>query len=177
MRKTLTACVALATLMVATGAFARGPSKSPLKSSLRNPFRFIQNTVEPTPSTAPLPTAPGATALDATAPMAVPGSEPVPAAGSPITLYHCVRVKDECNIAPCAVPQIVMVKDPCAVCDPCNRCAAPKCVAVQICVPPCSECPPRVTCRRDGEYVSYDYGKYRVEITSRNGVVTVDYDD
>ena len=97
--------------------------------------------------------------------------------GTAVPLYHCVRVKDECNIAPCAVPQIVMVKDPCAVCDPCNPCAAPKCVAVQICVPPCSECPPRVTCKRDGEYVKYDYGKYRVEITSRNGVVTVDYDD
>jgi hypothetical protein len=34
-----------------------------------------------------------------------------------------------------------------------------------------------VTCKRGGEYVKYDYGKYRVEITSRKGVVTVDYDD
>jgi hypothetical protein len=72
---------------------------------------------------------------------------------------------------------VVTVKDPCAKCDPCDPCAAPKCVAVQVCVPPCSECPPKVCCRRGGEYVSYDYGKYRVEITSRNGVVTVDYDD
>lgn len=158
MRKLMTASVALATLLVATGAYAR------------NPFRFIQNTIDPTPATAPLPTVQGATPM--------PGAEPMPAAtGTPITLYHCVRVKDECNIAPCAVPQIVMVKDPCAVCDPCNPCAAPKCVAVQICVPPCSECPPRVTCKRGGEYVKYDYGKYRVEITSRKGVVTVDYDD
>jgi hypothetical protein len=154
--------------MAATGAFAR----TPMKISSKNPFRFVQNSISPTPATTPLPTAP-----DAGAPMVVPGGEPVPAAGAPVTLYHCVRVKDECNIAPCAVPQIVMVKDPCAVCDPCNPCAAPKCVAVQICVPPCSECPPRVTCKRDGEYVKYDYGKYRVEITSRKGVVTVDYDD
>ena len=79
-----------------------------------------------------------------------------------------------------ASDRIVMVKDPCpAPCDPCNRCAtpAPKCVAVQICVPPCSTCPPKVTCKRCGEYVRYDFGKYAVDIYSnRNGTILVDYD-
>ncbi len=107
------------------------------------------------------------------------GAEPVPASATVVTLYPNVRYKDERNIAPCAVPQIVMVKDPCPpACDPCNPCATPetRCVAVQICVPPCSPCPPTITCKRCGEYVKYDFGKYRVEIRSKNGCVTVDYD-
>jgi hypothetical protein len=49
-------------------------------------------------------------------------------------------------------------------------------VNVSICVPPCG-CPPKITCRKDGAYVKYDYGKYRVEITSKKGVVVVDYDN
>jgi hypothetical protein len=149
----LKACVAGVTLLVTTAAFARGP------------FLLIQNPTEPAPALAPTPSA---------EPIPVQGA---PVQGTPIALYECVKYKDLCNIAPCAVPLVVTVKDPCAVCDPCNPCAAPKCVAVQICVPPCSECPPKITCKRGGEYVKYDYGKYRVEITSRKGVVTVDYDD
>lgn len=104
------------------------------------------------------------------------GATPVPTQSVAIPLYHCVKYKDQRKIAPCAVPMIVMVKDPCAKCDRCNPCAAPACVAVQICVPPCSTCPPKVCCKRGGEYVCYDFGKYRVEIRSKNGVVKVDYD-
>jgi len=112
-------------------------------------------------------------------PVAEPGAQPVPVQQAAVPLYQHVRYRDERNIAPCAIPQIVMVKDPCPPpCDPCNRCATPpvQCVAVEICVPPCSECPPKVTCKRGGAYVKYDYGKYRVEIRSKKGVVTVDYD-
>lgn len=104
------------------------------------------------------------------------GAVPVPTQSVAIPLYSCVKYKDQRKIAPCAVPMIVMVKDPCAKCDPCNPCASAPCVAVQICVPPCSTCPPKVCCKRGGEYVSYDFGKYRVEIRSKNGVVKVDYD-
>jgi hypothetical protein len=112
-------------------------------------------------------------------PMPAVGTEPIPAGASVVTLYPNVRYKDEKNIAPCAIPQIVMVKDPCPVaCEPCNPCATPpvQCVAVQICVPSCSPCPPKITCKRCGEYVKYDFGKYRVEIRSKKGCVTVDYD-
>jgi hypothetical protein len=115
----------------------------------------------------------------AAGPMPAVGAQPIPATAAVVPLYHNVRYKDRKNIAPCAVPQIVMVKDPCPpACDPCNPCAIPpvQCVAVEICVPPCSPCPPKVTCRRGGEYVKYDFGKYRVEIRSRRGRVTVDYD-
>jgi len=165
MKKMLTACVAVMAVMAASNAYARGP----LFQLVKSPFRLAQNPLEPAPVLTPSPM-PEAT-------YGQPGAEPVPVEGAAIPLYHCVRYKDERNIAPCAVPMVVMVKDPCATCDPCNPCAAPQCVAVQICVPPCSECPPRVTCRRGGEYVKYDFGKYAVKITSRKGVVTVNYDD
>jgi hypothetical protein len=123
-------------------------------------------TIEPVPDAA------------ASGSMPAVGAQPVPVASGPVVpLYANVRYKRERKIAPCAVPQIVMVKDPCAKCDPCNPCAAPQCVAVQICVPPCTPCPPKVVCRRGGEYVAYDFGKYRVEIrTKKNGCITVDYD-
>jgi hypothetical protein len=133
--------------------------------------RKVQQTVlQPIPDEQPVAPAEGTPAV---------GAEPIPATATVVTLYPNVRYKDERNIAPCAVPQIVTVKDPCPpACDVCNPCAAPpvQCVAVQICVPPCSPCPPKITCRRGGEYVKYDFGKYRVEIRSRNGCVTVDYD-
>ncbi len=96
-------------------------------------------------------------------------------ASEPVVLFHNVRVEDYDNIAPCAVPMIVQVKDPCACCDPCN-CCGPRCVNVQICVPPCG-CPPRIKCNKDGSKICYDYGKYEIEITSRKGYVKVDYDD
>lgn len=158
MRKLLNSALVLSAILTASAAFA-----------VDGPHLFVQDQpLQPIPeaqSSAPMPTAVGA--------------QPIPAQGEAITLFSNVRYKDERNIAPCAIPQIVMVKDPCkAPCDPCTPCAtpAPRCVAVQICVPPCSPCPPKVTCRRGGEYVKYDFGKYRVEIRSRRGCVTVDYD-
>ncbi len=128
-------------------------------------------TLQPIPEAQP--------AAPAAGPRPAVGAQPIPATASVVTLYPNVRYKDQKNIAPCAVPQIVMVKDPCPpACDPCNPCATPpvQCVAVQICVPPCSPCPPKITCKRDGAYVKYDFGKYRVEIRSKKGCVTVDYD-
>jgi hypothetical protein len=88
-----------------------------------------------------------------------------------VALFHCVRYKDERNIHPCAVPMIVSVPDPCP--DPCS--CQRGCVFVKICVPPCG-CH-EVKCRRNGERLCYDFGKYEVEVTSRRGVVVVDYDD
>jgi hypothetical protein len=142
--------VALAVAQEVPGVVAQGPA------------------LQPIPEAQPVAPVPAATTP-------VPGSQPVLAQGSAITLYPNVRYKDECRMAPGAVPQIVFVKDPC-LSGPRNRCCEPRCVAVQICVPPCSACPPRVVCRRGGEYVKYDFGKYAVEIRSRRGCVTVDYD-
>lgn len=104
------------------------------------------------------------------------GAVPVPVVECQVPLYKCVKYRDERKIAPCAVPMVVMVKDPCWRDDPCDPCDAPRCVAVKICVPPCSECPPRISCRCGGAVVRYDFGKYAVDIRSQRGVVVVDYD-
>jgi len=85
---------------------------------------------------------------------------------APSALYTNVKYKDLRNVAPCAVPTIVQVP------DPCNDCG---CVSVQICVPACE--PVCVKTSRCGKKVRYDYGDYQVDITSTRGRVTVDYDD
>ncbi len=162
----LAAAVALpATMASARPLIVRKVKDTPVK------VRTVQDTtLQPIAEPQPAVATPEAPAV---------GAEPVPASASVVTLYPNVRYKDECHIAPCAIPQIIMVKDPCPpACDPCNPCATPpvQCVAVQICVPPCTPCPPKVTCKRGGEYVKYDFGKYRVEIRSRRGCVEVDYD-
>jgi len=133
-------------------------------------FGFGQRATQPV-STAPAAFGPaffhGTSAVAALAPTPTPMAQGV-------VLFQCVRYKDLDNIAPCAVPKIVMIKDPCACCDPCS-CCKPMCVAVKICVPPCG-CV-KVSCNKDGSKVKYDYGKYEIEIKSKNGKVTVDYDD
>ena len=125
------------------------------------------------PSVVPLPEAapPG---------MALPGAPGAWAAGSPpmqlapaSALFPCVKYRDRRHIAPCAVPMYVAVRDPCERHDRC-LCGPPKCVLVEICVPPCGA--PKITCHRDGTKVRYDYGRYAVNITSRHGVVVVNYD-
>ncbi len=111
----------------------------------------------------------GQPVLSVASPTPVPDAVSSPVVVSPsaaVPLYTNVKYRDERNIAPCAVPTIVMVP------DPCNDCG---CVAVQICVPPCET--PCVKTKRCGHKVVYDYGKYSVEITSARGKVVVDYDD
>ena len=99
-----------------------------------------------------------------------------------IELFTRVKIDDPDNIAPCAVTKIIMVPDPCACHNPCN-CCAPKCVAIKICVPPPNPCgcgcsgEPRVKIKRGGRKQEYDYGKYEVEVTVKDGYVEVDYDD
>lgn len=124
---------------------------------------------------------------------------PAPVAESKaIELYECVKYEDLDHIAPCAEVKIVKVLDPCWKPDPCACCQQPRCVYVKICVPkeqaPCcapkpSCCAPKpacgchkdhgpkVTCKNNGAYTKYDYGKYRVEIRVKNGWVVVDYDN
>jgi hypothetical protein len=110
-----------------------------------------------------LSTAPGSLAA---------GSPPVVLAPAPV-LFRKVKYIDRRHIAPGAVPMYVAVRDPCERLDRCSF-GPPKCVMVEICVPPCG--PPRITCRHDGTKVRYDYGRYAVNITSKHGVVVVNYD-
>jgi hypothetical protein len=88
----------------------------------------------------------------------------------PVSLYPHVRVKDGDDVAPGAVPIVVAVRDP----NTCRKEPAGL-VFVQVCVPTCPLCKVRVN--RWGTEVKLDYGKYEVEIRSRNGLVTIDYDD
>lgn len=97
----------------------------------------------------------------------------LPVVTTPVTMFDCVKVRDPRKIAPCAVPIIVAVPDPCTPADRCN-CTPRPCVYVEICVPN-TGCP-KVCVTRCGNKTRYDYGKYAVEIISRNGKVIVDYD-
>lgn len=83
-----------------------------------------------------------------------------------IKLYENVRVRDTKNIAPCAVPKIVQVKDPC---DECCK------IYVEICVPPCG-CE-TVKCYRHGDRIRFIYGEYSVDVTTRRHDVVVNYND
>lgn len=161
--KKLAALSVLVLALTATTSFAKAPL-----FSLRG-LAFGQT--QPTPVLA--------------APTLMP--EPVPATGGVITsgpvvtsigpaipVYQNVRYKDERKVGRCFVPQIVEIQDPCW--KPCGGDCTPRCVAVQICVPPC--CEPKICCSRDGRKVEYDYGDFEVTITTRNsGLVVVDYDD
>lgn len=95
-----------------------------------------------------------------------PQGYPPPHMIEPVVLYPHVRIKDPHKIHPLAVPTIVEVPDPndrhCTVC-------------IEICAPPC-EC---VKVKRHGllkRKMEFDYGKYEIDVTSRKGVVTIDYD-
>ena len=85
-----------------------------------------------------------------------------------VSLYPHVRVKDRDNIPRGAVHRVVAVSSP----DPFRF---PGCVFVQICVPP-GRCP-SVKFKSGGSKLELKYPNLEVEITSRRGVITVDYDD
>jgi hypothetical protein len=94
--------------------------------------------------------------------------------GEGVPLYPRVRVKDCDDIAPGAVPVVIAIRDP-NICRKACRCCPPACVFVQVYAP---SCPPRkVDVSDHGNEIDLDYGDYEIEIKSRGGVVTVDYDD
>jgi hypothetical protein len=97
----------------------------------------------------------------------LPPAYPLGASLPPVELYTDVKIEDPRNIHPCAVPIIVEVPDPC---DECGT------VCIEICAPPCEpECVKRHGLR--DRKVTFDYGDYGITVTSRRGVVKVDYDD
>ncbi|APZ92618.1 hypothetical protein [Fuerstiella marisgermanici] len=95
---------------------------------------------------------------------------PIHLDAAPEPLFTRVKYKDKKKAHPCAVTKIIRVNDPCA-CD--DGCCGPKCVFIEICVPPCG-CE-NVKCRRDGDRLRYDYGKYAVDIRVKKGYIVVDY--
>ena len=85
-------------------------------------------------------------------------------------VYQNVKYRGTRNIAPCAVPTIVQVPDPCT-----KHACCKTCVNVEICVPPCD--PRKVRVTHDGNKVRYDYGKYAVSVRSIGNHVVVHYED
>lgn len=89
-----------------------------------------------------------------------------------IPLFTKVKYEDLDDMAPCAQPKIVLVRNPCT--DPCRGCPADL-VAIQICVP--TSCCELVSCRRNGDRIRYDYGEYQVDIKIKKGYIEVEYED
>ena len=88
-----------------------------------------------------------------------------------VPLANCVRIEDEGNIAPNAVPVVVAVRDP-HMCVPEIQ---ERVVYVQVFVPPC---PLRgLTISPCRTRVSMDFGQYQVDIKSKDGMIVVDYDN
>lgn len=87
------------------------------------------------------------------------------------TLFTRVKYTDVHEMSPCAAPKIITVKNPCAG----DSCCEPQTVCIEICVPTCG-CE-EVTCRRFGNRIRYDYGKYAVDVRIKHGYIQVDYQD
>jgi hypothetical protein len=152
----------------ANGPVLQAPALDPVRQAPPNdgvpPAPLPPVTSPAPPSALPLPeAAPGFVAA---------GGPPMQLAPAP-PLFRKVKYRDRRHIAPGAVPMYVAVRDPCDRRDRC-ACGPPKCVLVEICVPPCGM--PKITSRHDGTRVRYDYGQYAVNITSKHGVVVVNYD-
>lgn len=173
--------IALAVLCgTAATATAREPMPAPGVGPIEHSARYAPELV-PTPSTA-VPPAPGLQPGAIVGSVVVaPGHQslaPIPAHVQPGTvicnacdgghleLYKKVRVVHTKNIAPCAVSKIV------AVPDPCNPC---KSVLIEICVP-ADKCENiEVDARKNR--VTFDYGRYAVQVTERRGTLWVNYQD
>lgn len=168
-------CLWSVTLVVASTAAwaADGPAYyAPRALMVAQPLTLNQIPPTPTPYDSGIPM-PDPTLQGQPLPpgYSYPTIDQVPhAVGGVVPLYTNVKYRAVRNIHPCAIPMVVQVPDPC---DPC--CEA--CVNVKICVPPC-DCP-RIRCRRNGDRLIYDFGKYKVTITSAQarGIVLVDYHD
>lgn len=104
----------------------------------------------------------------------IPGSQVyIESPGEP--LFHAVKYVDHHEMHPCAVPKIIRVNDPCACRKKHCDCCEPQCVYIQICVPPCG-CE-TVRCRKHGDRIRYDYGKWAVDVRVKKGFIVVDYQD
>lgn len=89
-----------------------------------------------------------------------------------VPVFHNVKYKDLDEMSPCAQPKLIVVRNPCA--DPCDACQ-PDCVAIQICVPTCG-CE-LISCRKNGDRIRYDYGKYAIDVRIKKNHIEVDYQD
>lgn len=94
--------------------------------------------------------------------------------GRSVQLYRNVKYKDLDEVAPCAVPKIIRVPNPCY--KPCSCCCPqqPRCVYIKVCVPHCG-CA-EVDVEDDGD-VELDYGEYAIDVRQKDHYIEVDYQD
>lgn len=92
---------------------------------------------------------------------------------APIPLFTRVKYVDKREAHPCAITKIIKVNNPCISRKARKLSCTEDCVYIEICVPPCG-CE-NVKCRRHGDRVRYDYGKYKVDVRVKNGFIVVDY--
>lgn len=164
-------CLTVGLALMASAAFS-AESRTVRLAQLGGPTLLSQTETD-LPMPAPL-SAPGTPTLSPVPEIQYSGPVGQLPVVTNVSLYSNVRYRDTRNIAPCAVPIIVQVPDPCAPRDRCG-CTPRPCVNVEICVPS-SGCP-TVCVTRHGNKTRYDYGRYAVDIVSINGRVVVDYDD
>lgn len=158
--------------LLAPSAFYAADVPAPSFAPLESLVEVYEPMIERVPlyrETQLLPAPPGLTPIPE-------GDWSLPPTGSPqyfampspvIELYQRVRVHEPFRKHPRAVPMLVAVPDPRRGCE--------GCVYVEICVPPC-DCPD-IRCSRRGNRIVYDFGRHAVVVTSRLGVVHVNYDN
>ena len=92
----------------------------------------------------------------------------------PVPLTACALVRDECRIAPNAVPTVIAVRNP-ELGRFRSRDCIEECVYVQVMAPPCP--PQRVRVSACRTKVRLDYGRYEIDVVSRRGGIEIDYDN
>ena len=176
MKKFLFGCcsVALMASLVAAGESRSARSAFPLSiaPALTGQVGGIPMPSQLSPTPDPIYSAPAQQPMNSPYSVNSPemGYSEGPIVGSPVEIYKNVKYRGVRNIAPCAVPTIIQIP------DPCNKHACCKsCVNVKVCVPPCD--PENVKITRDGNKVRHDYGKYAVTVHSIGHHVVVHYED
>ena len=161
----------LMTLAVVLGMTAAANAHEPIYVPQSTTLAYQAAEYAPTPAN-PVPAAPVIQPVPAHQSIA-PGTVVCNSCDNPgIELYCNVKVHRTRKMAPCSVPKIVAVPNPCY--DPCDVCCPqPKCVFVQICVPPCA-CE-EVCCIRNGRGTLFSYGGTAVRVLARGDRLVVTY--
>lgn len=164
-------------LRLTTGLLVAAVAIVPVMADDLYPVPVIPQAQEFGPSAPMAPVAPMAPAHAMVQPESIVHSPivqgPIHYDHAPIPLFTRVKYVDRREAHPCAITKIIKVNNPCVSRRARKLSCTDECVYIEICVPPCG-CED-VKCRRNGDRVRYDYGKYKVDVRIKNGFVVVDY--